>query len=201
MALKKKKSKQADAPDTAAAAADEPAAPKAKSNVVPAALLAVGLLGGGFFMKGGGTPVTPAAAAEVVADGAGEEAAESEEHDEEEGPTGPIVEIEPITLNLADGRFLKVGLALHLYEEKPAEGAKEEKGEGEGKGKEPPPPLAAGETAKALDAAISLLSRYTMIELSDPAKRDEVKAQLTETLAELYDGKVGGVYWTDFVMQ
>ncbi len=149
-----------------------------RNNLVPAVVLAVGLLGGGFLF--GGRTAAPAEADTAAAE------AEAEVHEE----AGPVVPIDPITLNLADGHFLKVGIALQMAV--PEEG-------GGGHGEEEV--LPEGETAKALDAVIELLGRRTMEELSDPAARTEVKAALTERLAEAYHGEVTGVYLTEFVMQ
>ncbi len=149
-----------------------------RNNLVPAVVLAVGLVGGGFLF--GGRTAAPAQADTAEAE------AEAEVHAE----AGPVVPIDPITLNLADGHFLKVGIALQMAV--PEEG-------GGGHGEEEV--LPEGETAKALDAVIELLGRRTMEELSDPAARTEVKAALTERLAEAYHGEVTGVYLTEFVMQ
>jgi flagellar protein FliL len=173
----------------AAPAADGAEAPTAApkgggNNLVPAVVLAIGLLGGGFFMggkDGGGTAVAapqPAAA----------------EHAEDDGH-GPIQALDPITLNLADGHFLKVGIALQMA-------AAEEEGGGHGGGKPPEVPA-----AKALDLAISLLGSHTMDELANPKERELVKTELSEMVAEAYADPEGHgpvvtkVYFTEFVMQ
>ena len=154
------------------------------NNLIPAVVLAVGLLGGGFFLGGKGGAGTAVAAAPPPA---------AEEQAEETGDHGPVQDLEPITLNLADGRFLKVGLALQMAEV--AEGG------GEGEGAEEVP------AAKALDIAITLLGSYTMDELADPDEREKVKHELSELVAEAYvDAETGErtvtkVYFTEFVMQ
>ena len=174
-----------DATPTAGASQTATASKKGTNNLIPAAVLAVGLLGGGFFMGGqqGGagtagamTPPPEAAAPEDTG-------------------TGPVQSLEPITLNLADGHFLKVGIALQLAESDAAEG-----GHGSGGGEE----VAA---AKALDIAISLLGSHTMDELADPDDREKVKLELSERVAEAYTDPtthqptVTKVYFTEFVMQ
>lgn len=158
-------------------------AKSAKSNLIPAIIVAVGLLGGGFFMKSGPAP-TPAEAAEHKTE-------KSEHAEVKEEPThGPVQNIEPMTLNLADGHFLKVGLALQLP---PAEG-------GHGAAEELP-------SAKALDIAITLLGNYTMNELSSPKTRELVKKKLSEEVSKAYVDPltehplVTKVYFTEFVMQ
>ena len=177
------KLKRAGKDATPADGAEEASPPKARSNnLIPAALVAVGLLGGGFFMgqKGGD------AAAEVPKPAAAHAAEVSEE-----ATHGPVQNLEPITLNLADGHFLKIGLALQLAE---AEGG------GHGAAEELP-------AAKALDLAISLLGTHTMDELASPKQRELVKKKLSKQVAAAYldplthESLVTKVYFTEFVMQ
>jgi flagellar protein FliL len=154
------------------------------NNLIPAVVIAVGLLGGGFFMggKAGGSTGVAAPQAPPAA------------HAEDDGH-GPVQELDPITLNLADGHFLKVGIALQMASPD-AEG-----GHGGGGGVEEVP------AAKALDIAIALLGSHTMDELADPKEREHVKAELSERVAEAYvDAEthrpvVTKVYFTEFVMQ
>ena len=173
----------------AAPAADGAPAPTAPAkgvgnNLVPAVVIAIGLLGGGFFMggKAGGSAGTVAPPAAEAAH------AETEHH-------GPVQSLDAITLNLADGHFLKIGLALQMA---PAE--EEGGGHGGGGGEELAP-------AKALDIAITLLGSYTMEELADPKERELVKSELSELVAEAYVDPetrapvVTKVYFTEFVMQ
>jgi flagellar protein FliL len=92
---------------------------------------------------------------------------------------GAVVKLDSITLNLAGGHFLKLGLSLQATAD-------------------------AGEDvpgAKALDAAIEQLSGKSVTELASKTGRDKAKAALVETVSELYEGKVYDVYFTDFVMQ
>lgn len=94
---------------------------------------------------------------------------------------GVVLTIEPISINLAEGHYLRLGLALQLTDKVGA--------------KEKPDP------AKALDAAITLFSGHTVAEVGDAATREQLRAELEKTLAELYDGEVMGVYFTNFVTQ
>lgn len=91
---------------------------------------------------------------------------------------GPVVTIDPITINLAGGHFLKLGMALQ-----PEAGATEVSG------------------AKALDAAIELFSGKTITELSSKDGRDKAKAKLVAEVYELYEKQVYDVYFTEFVYQ
>ena len=92
---------------------------------------------------------------------------------------GAVVKLDPITLNLAGGHFLKLGMSLQAT----ADAGEEVSG------------------AKALDAAIEQLSGKTVSELASRSGRDKAKAALLETVSKLYEEKVYDLYFTDFVMQ
>jgi flagellar protein FliL len=94
---------------------------------------------------------------------------------------GEVVALEPITMNLADGRLLKVGLALQL----PLEPASEHEVTG----------------SVALDEAISFLGEHTYAQLAAPAARQEAKKELSHRVAKRYHEDVLEVYFTEFVMQ
>jgi flagellar FliL protein len=92
---------------------------------------------------------------------------------------GGIAQIDPVSVNLAGGHYLRVGFSMQLT-------------------------AAAGEEveqAKALDIAIALYSGRTMEEVNDPTRREELKDELATQLEEAYEGEVMGVYLTDFVTQ
>ena len=91
---------------------------------------------------------------------------------------GEVLALEPITMNLADGRLLKLGLALQL-----PEGGKEVNG------------------SVALDEAISFLGSHSYAQLTPPAGRQKAKVELSQRVADRYDGDVLEVYLTEFVMQ
>lgn len=99
---------------------------------------------------------------------------------EEEGPKpGEVLVLQAIQINLADGHYLRIGLALQKTEE-------------------------AGEHvegSKALDAAIELFTGERMDELARAKHRNQLKDELEHELEELYHGEVMGVYFTDFVTQ
>ena len=96
---------------------------------------------------------------------------------------GVVVKLEPITVNLADGHFLKVGIALQ------ATADAEEEPDG----------------AKALDLLISEFSNKEVAELSSNGAREQAKKHLKEKIIEAYtkDEKkqVMDIYLTEFVMQ
>jgi flagellar protein FliL len=94
---------------------------------------------------------------------------------------GKMLRIEPISVNLADGHFLKVGLGLQL--------TADAGGHGDPDG------------AQALDLTISTFSGRDIAELQSAEHREELKHELEEKIAEAYHHEVMHVYFTDFVMQ
>lgn len=92
---------------------------------------------------------------------------------------GDVVALEPIQINLADGRYLRIGVALQL--------TKDVKHKADG--------------SAALDATIDLFSGMPLEHISQPAHRKELKKELEKELKHLYHGEVMGVYFTDFVTQ
>jgi flagellar FliL protein len=95
---------------------------------------------------------------------------------------GEVVPIDATTLNLADGHYLKVGVALQLSKAGSAEEI-------------------AKDLAPAQDATISVLGNYTQAQLAARGGKEHVKALLSRKIAALYDDKVLYVYFTDFVIQ
>lgn len=151
---------------------EEPSKSRKKLIIVAAALLAV-LAVGGFVAKGLlAGPSAPVPDPKMVA--------------------GSVVTLPPITLNLADGRYLKLTLALQLSEAgSPVAGA------GEAAGAAVP----ALDGAKALDAAISVLGQHTYGELLAPRGRASAQKALSAEVRKRYPGDVLGVYFTEFLMQ
>ncbi len=92
---------------------------------------------------------------------------------------GAVAKLDPISINLAGGHFLKLGLSLQQSKAV----AEEVSG------------------AKALDSAIALFSNKSMEELSTLEGREKAKEKLVEHLREIDEGEVYDVYFTEFVMQ
>jgi flagellar FliL protein len=108
------------------------------------------------------------------------------EHEAAAAPVpGQVVDLEPLTLNLADGRFLKVGLSLQLA-------AGSHGGEAEGE---------TFNGAKARDAAIAVFGQRTYAQLLAPKGRDSARQALDAEVQRRYPDEVLGVYLTEFVMQ
>jgi len=92
---------------------------------------------------------------------------------------GVVLKVDPVSVNLSDGHYLRLGLGLQLTAAV----------------------ATAPDPAKAVDLAIALYSGHTVAEVSDPATRDALKAQLVTELSTAYEGEVMGVYLTNFVTQ
>ncbi|MDN4173550.1 flagellar basal body-associated FliL family protein [Nocardioides sp. SOB77] len=91
---------------------------------------------------------------------------------------GEVLVMEPVQVNLADGHYLSVGIALQLVE-----GA------------------AHADGSKALDATIDLFSGREPDELVRARNRNALKEELMEELDHRYHGEVLDVYFTQFVTQ
>lgn len=97
----------------------------------------------------------------------------------EEPKPGVVVTLEPITINLASGHYLKLGLSL----QQSADAHEEADG------------------AKALDVAIELFSGRSINDLADREKREHLKTDLIKEVAEAYEDEVYTIYFTEFVWQ
>jgi len=101
---------------------------------------------------------------------------------------GVVVPLEDeMTLNLADGKFLKVQLALELTKE-----ASEAAGE---------KAATTFDGSKAQDSAIAVLSTYTYKDLLDAKTKEAARKKLSDEVRARYDGAVMQVYFKQFVMQ
>lgn len=112
---------------------------------------------------------------------------------------GPTVALPEITLNLADGRLLRLGLALQLpFESNDGEGEPEEAAADDEEAVED---LTLGH-AQDLDAAISVFSLRTMEELLDGQGRESARTELLARIGEHHGAPtIEDVYFYQFVMQ
>jgi flagellar FliL protein len=92
---------------------------------------------------------------------------------------GAVLKLDSVSLNLAGGHFLKLGIA--LQETKKA--------------------AADFDGSQATDLAISQFSGMTMEDLAVPAKREAAKEAYLSKVEKAYPDEVMDVYFTDFVMQ
>lgn len=92
---------------------------------------------------------------------------------------GAITTLEPITVNLTTGHYLKLGLSLQ-------QSAKvSEKVDG----------------AKALDLSIELFGGRSIDDLADKEKREKLKATLVKEISAAYEDEVYDIYFSQFVWQ
>src|SRR3954451_6393098 len=157
--------------ETSAATPAEAPGKKHKNNLIPAVVVAAGLLGAAYFMSQGGGK---ASAAPATA-GATPSTTVKESN-------GEVDKINSVTINLADGHYVKLGLALQLKE-----GIKATEFD--------------PQSARALDLAISTLGDHTMAQLAAANGRETVKQELNQKVVAAYNGKVTAIYFTEFVMQ
>lgn len=92
---------------------------------------------------------------------------------------GEVVAVEPISLNLADGRYLRLGFSIQFSKDAPKEVL----------------------TAKALDIAIATFSGRTVEEINDMESRAQITKQFVTDLNDAYEGSVVDIYYTDLVTQ
>lgn len=92
---------------------------------------------------------------------------------------GAIVQLEPMNVNLAAGKYLRVGLGLQLTEDAGSE----------------------FDVTRAKDAVITLLTGRAVTDVATPEGREAVREALEEQLGAAYSGHVMSVYFTDFVTQ
>ncbi|SDC85021.1 flagellar FliL protein [Sanguibacter gelidistatuariae] len=145
------------APVAGAAETEEPKARKSKKRLVVIAAVLVAAGAAAYFF--------------VLAPKSGETAEPAPE-------PGAVLVVEAMSINLAEGHYLRLGLGLQLTTD-----------------------ALEVDSAKARDEAIALFSGRTIAEISDPATREALKTELAAALTELYDGEVMGVYLTDYVTQ
>ncbi len=96
---------------------------------------------------------------------------------------GAVIKLDSITLNLAEGHLLKLGLALQLTSTAVAGHG----GEFDG--------------SQAMDLAIAQLSNRRLTDLNSAVARSQAKKELVEAVEKAYHENVMDVYFTEFVMQ
>jgi flagellar protein FliL len=104
-------------------------------------------------------------------------------------PHGPVTTIDSITVNLADGRFLKLGLAFEVRKDVTY-----------------PPKSVEIDTltkgfAREIDASIMVMSTFSYDQLVVPEGKALAKAALLQRLAEVSDDAIRDVLFHEFVMQ
>lgn len=168
-------------PDTKSPQTEEPTGSKSggPKNMIVAAALSVALLGAGYFVGG----MSAGGDSTAVAEASNDE--ETAEEVGEEVELGELVDLEAINVNLQDGHFLRIAIALDTHTEDSG---------GHGESEEFP-------TAPAADLVLSTFSGRVMSELSTTEGREAARAELFDGLLEIYGEEISGVYLTEFVMQ
>ncbi len=174
-------------PDTTSPNTNEPDAKSGgpKRLIIMGVLCAL-ILGAGFVL--GGRLSGGAATAEPAADAAEEEPAE---------PTiDEIVDLDPLNINLADGHYLRIAIAIGVHH---GEEAEEDGGGGHGASDAEAEPSI--ETAPATDLVLTTFSGRQMPDLSSPEGRERARHDLLDGLVEFYGEDIVTVLFTEFVMQ
>ncbi|KGM09320.1 flagellar basal body-associated FliL family protein [Cellulomonas bogoriensis] len=115
----------------------------------------------------------------MIGPGAGEAEAGTEKAEKPPEP-GKVQLVESVSINLAGGHYLRLGLGLQLTKDNS---------------------YGTVDTARALDIAIALFSGQAVSDVNDPEGREELKAELLSRLQDAYRGEVIDVYFTDYVTQ
>lgn len=159
-----------------------------KKRLIIVAGLCLGLAGAGFVLGG-----------RLSGGGDAEAAAVETTVPEDTEPTiAAIVDLEPVNINLADGHYLRVAIAIGLSEE--ALHHDEEEGAG-GHGAATDETEIPFEKAPASDLLLGTFAGRDMAELSTQAGRESARHDLLEGLENFYGEDIITVYLTEFVMQ
>jgi flagellar protein FliL len=173
--------------DAAAAEGHEPAgkkgkkakkdkAAKGKSNLVPALVLAAGIAAGGYFMGGGYSDATTETVEVVAAPEPGE-----------------VAELDALTVNLAGGRFLRVGVSFLTTKDFEVTPGDPKKGE--------PARFKPEYENRLRDQVIAMFAGRELSDVVGAAQLDEAKAELLERANAVLGDHALEVYFTEFVTQ
>ena len=155
---------------------DAPAATNGTSRLVWATVAAGILAGGGYVLSDYGNERTG-----VSDDPAPTSTSSTAPVD------GTIVRLPPTTVSLADGGFVKLGLAVHVVGAA-AEPVKDDH-------------AASARWARVLDLTISTFADRTADELTVGERRDALREELRRRIDDAYNGTIDAVYFTEFIVQ
>ena len=97
---------------------------------------------------------------------------------------GDLVAVEAMSVNLADGHYLKIGVAIELTEGQDAKYFEK-----------------AGKPNKVRDLIITSAASRTMADLATLEGKEKFRAELDKGSEKLYKEYYHGIYFTEFVMQ
>jgi flagellar FliL protein len=163
-----------ETPETSGRRAKDRKGRGAKGKLLLVGVLIVGAAGG-YFLKGGG-------ASEPVA-GATATSAPPE--------PGTMIELEPLSLNLADDRYLRVGVAVQLVEGSGGGGHGEDAGAA----------WLAEHGPVIRDLLIQQLGGAYVADLATAEGREALRATLVAKAGEHLEDDIYALYFTEFVMQ
>ena len=140
--------------------------------------LLIGIAGIGYVVggRGSGAPAVSPDGTDAAAAAAGEIEAETPEK-------GPVIELEAVNINLAEGHYLRIAVALGLSAEVELKEPEE------------------FDKAAASDVVLSTFSGMAMADLTAAPGRELAREHLLEALTPHYGDEVVHVYFTEFVMQ
>ena len=104
-------------------------------------------------------------------------------------PRGDVYMLEARTLNLADGRILRVGIAIEVGHDADYPSI----------APDPDDPTLA--FIREVDAAISILSSFTFDQLAAPGGKDEAREIVLAEFRAISEDQITDLYWYDFVWQ
>ncbi len=158
-----------------------------KGRLIITAVLCLGLAGAGFVLGGRLSAGSDAEAAAV----------DTVPEEDLEPTVAGIVELEPVNVNLADGHYLRIAIAIGLSEEAVHP---EDSGGGGGHGGGDTGEIAF-ETAPASDLVLGTFAGREMADLATNEGRESARHDLMEGLENFYGEAIVTVYLTEFVMQ
>ena len=160
-----------------------------KGKLIPAVVLAIVVLGVGAKVTG------LVGASKAKASGHG--AVTTTTLAPEKTP-GESITLDPQTISLVDGNYLKVAISLQLPEVAPKDAPFAKLAAA---GPITPEAFKASYAAQALDETVSVMSHYSYDELSSPEGKAKAKVELATTIKKRYNDSVLDVYFTELVLQ
>jgi flagellar protein FliL len=160
-----------------AAAGEEGDKKGGKGKFIIIGVVAVALGAGGYMLGGGGNSAASAGSTTTLVPKKGCKVTT------QEAPK-TVVDLASMSVNLADGHYLRVSVSLALCDDSTFD-----------------PATGTFPSAQAKDIVITTLSGKKMEDLSTPAGRDAAKQQLIDGITEAYKAEVYTVFLSEFVMQ
>ena len=153
---------------------------RGRGRLIPALLVSVALVVAGYFVGGrGGGPATGSEPVVTVV--------------VEEPTVERVLDLEPVNVNLADGRYLRVGISMGIAH------SEDESLDAAATGGEES--ITTEPVAPAADLVLATFAGRSFEELASAAGREKARSALRDGLQELYGDEVLTVFFTEFVMQ